>query len=309
MNFRLLSVVTLALFNTFTACKKDDAPADDQKNEISAHHDDQNNISNELDGVATEATGTLETEMGFSGRMMNGTNINSICGATAVADTMSNPRTVTITYNGNNCFGTHHRSGVVVLSMPAGTRWKNAGANITLNFQNFKIKRLTDNKSITINGSQTLTNVSGGLMMQLPMLGNITHTVSSSNMSIKFDDNTQRTWQIARKRVFTYNNGVVMTISGNHTIGNNTGVAEWGINRFGHAFTTSISQPLVFRQDCLGRLTSGEIRHEGFATATATFGLNSAGSPTTCPGAGATYYFKLSWTGPGGNSQSVILPY
>ena len=225
MNFRLMSVLTLALFTTFTACKKDDNPKDDTKDEITAHTDDQNNISNELDGVLTEATASLETEAGFSGRMMNGTDINTICGATAVADTMSNPRTITITYNGNNCFGTHHRSGVVVLSMPAGVRWRNAGAALTVSFQNFRIKRLIDNKSITINGSHTLTNVSGGLMIQLPQLSNITHTVSSSTMSIKFDDNTERTWQVARKRVFTYNNGVVMTISGNHTIGNNTGVA------------------------------------------------------------------------------------
>jgi hypothetical protein len=192
--------------------------------------------------------------------------------------------------------------------MPAGMHWKDAGAVLTVNIQNLKIKRLSDNKSITINGSHTVTNVNGGLLVQLPTLNNITHTIASSNMTITFDDNTQRAWQVARKRVFTYNNGVVLTITGNHTSGNNTGIAEWGTNRFGHAFTSSITSPLVFRQDCSLRLTSGQIKHEGFATATVTFGLDVSGNPTSCPGSGH-YYLKLSWTGPAGNTHNMILPY
>ncbi|HEY0355689.1 MAG TPA: hypothetical protein VGC29_05770, partial [Flavisolibacter sp.] len=127
-------------------------------------------------------------------------------------------------------------------------------------------------------------------------------------ISITFDDNSQRTWNVARKRVFTYNNGVVLTITGTHTEGNNTQIAEWGTNRFGHAFTTSITQPLVFRQDCLLRLTSGQVKHEGFATATVTFGLDASGNATTCPGSGH-YYLKINWTGPNGNSQELIKPY
>jgi hypothetical protein len=115
-------------------------------------------------------------------------------------------------------------------------------------------------------------------------------------------------WKVARKRTFTYNYGVVITETGNHTEGTNTKIAEWGVNRFGHAFTTSITEPLVVRQDCNFRLTHGEVKHEGIATATATFGLDVNGNPTSCPGLGS-YYFKLVWTGPGGNTHSAILPY
>lgn len=310
MNPRSLPVLALALITTFTACKKENNPTKepDQATEIKTHTDDQNRVSSELDEVANDANFALENNASFGGRLQSAQNTNSICGATAVADTAGNPRTITITYNGNNCAGTHQRTGTVVLSMPAGVRWKTAGAAITITFQNLKIKRLSDNKSITLNGAQTLTNVNGGLLMNLPNLQNITHTITSSNMSITFDDNTQRTWQLARKRVFTYNNGVVITVHGIGTNGSVTNAAEWGMNRFAHPFTTSITKPLVVRQDCSFRLTEGEIKHQGFATATATFGLNASGAPTGCPGTG-NYYYKLTWTGPGGNSASVILPY
>lgn len=305
MNFRMASVITLALITSFTACKKDEVKNDSSSTEVTTHSDDQNRVSGDLDDVTNDANLALESDFGFSGKQMN---VTSICGATAVADTMSNPRTITITYNGNNCQNTTLRTGTIVLSMPAGVRWKDAGAAITMTFQNLKIKRLSDNKSITLNGSHTLTNVSGGLMISLPNQGTIIHTLSSSNMSITFDDNSQRVWQVAKKRTFTYGNGINLAITGNHTEGNNTRIAEWGTNRFGHSFTTSITEPLRIRQDCNLRLVSGQIKHEGFATATATFGLDVNGAPTSCPGAGH-YYFKLEWTGPGGNTHSNIFPY
>lgn len=306
MNFRLMSVAALTVLVTFTACKKESTPKDNAT-EVSTHTEDQNYVSNEMDAVVNEANVALENDASFSGKMMGQQDLTNICGAVAVADTISNPRKITITYNGNNCFNTHHRTGTVVLSMPAGVRWKDAGAVLTITIQNLKIKRLSDNKSITINGTHTVTNVSGGLMFQLPNLNQIIHTING-NISISFDDNSQRTWNVARKRVFTYNNGVVLTITGTHTEGNNTQIAEWGTNRFGHAFTTSITQPLVFRQDCLLRLTSGQVKHEGFATATVTFGLDASGNATSCPGTGH-YYLKINWTGPNGNSQELIKPY
>ena len=196
----------------------------------------------------------------------------------------------------------------VILSMASNVRWRHAGAIINVTFQNYKVKRISDNKSITINGNQTYTNVTGGLLYQLSNVQSIIHTIASSNMSITFDDNSQRVWQIARKRTYTYNNGIVLEITGTHTVGNNNQIAEWGINRFGHAFTTSITHGLVIRQSCAFRLTSGEIKHEGFATSTVKFGLDSTGNPTTCPG-NNPYYFKVTWTGPNGASAMAILPY
>jgi hypothetical protein len=307
INFRLLPVLTLAVFTTFTACKKDSKPSTDSTTELATHADDQNQVSNQMDIVASEASLAIESSATYSGARVQNPPF-AVCDATLSLDSNSNPRKATITYSGTSCSGSYKRTGTVVVSMPANVQWKNAGATITVTYQNFKVTRLSDNKSVTINGSHTITNLSGGLLFNLPMLQSITHIVSSSGMSITFDDGSQRTWQVATRREFTYNNGIVLTITGNNSDGNTEGIAEWGTNRFGHAFMSLITQPLVIRQDCAFRLTAGEVKHQGFGTATATFGLDASGNPTACPGTGH-YYFKLTWTGPNGASASAILPY
>jgi hypothetical protein len=301
----LLIVTTLTASLFFTSCQKDSSGnTDDVATEASAHNDDESRVSSEIDAAANDADLVLESTAGFYARDPQ----SIICDASIAVDTMSNPRTITITYNGTNCLGNRTRTGVIVISMAQGVRWKNAGASVSLSFQNFKITRISDNKSITINGTKTYTNVSGGLLINLASLNSITHTITSSNMSITFDNGSQRTWQIARQRVFTYNNGVVITTTGTHTEGNVSGVAEWGTNRFGRAFTTSITTPVVIRQDCNFRITAGKVTHTLPAfTSSATFGLNAQGSPTTCP-AGA-FYLKLEWTGAGGNTHSALIPY
>ncbi|MBM3415631.1 MAG: hypothetical protein FJY20_04115 [Bacteroidetes bacterium] len=147
------------------------------------------------------------------------------------------------------------------------------------------------------------------MLINLPVLGTITHTITSGNMSVTFDNNTQRTWQVARQRVFTYNNGIVITITGLHSQNGISGIAEWGTNRFGNAFTTAITQPLVLKQDCSFRPGSGKAEHNtSFFTATVTLGLDANGNPTGCSGTDP-YYMKVVWTGPAGNTRSVLLPY
>jgi hypothetical protein len=308
MKTKILSFLTafLCLSMVFISCQKENRDTTDNTAEVSAHSDDDSRFSSESDGAANDINAVLETTAGFNGR---GNGIQVICDATVVVDTLSNPRTITITFNGTSCLPGRTRTGVIVVSMAQGVRWKNAGAQINVTFQNFKITRTRDNKSITINGTQTHTNVSGGLLINLPALGTITHTITSSNMSITFDNASHRNWQVARQRVFTYNNGVVITVTGMHSQGGVTGIAEWGTNRFGNTFTTAITSPLVVRQDCDFRLTTGTVKHTAAAfTATAAFGLDANGNPTSCPGTG-TYYYKIVWTGPGGNTRTVILPY
>ncbi|HEX2607724.1 MAG TPA: hypothetical protein VHK91_10110, partial [Flavisolibacter sp.] len=276
-----------------------------QETQLSVHADDQTRVSNEMDDVTNDLNVPLEQNSSFSGKIEGDT----ICGASISYDTLSSVRKITITYKGTDCGGFRSRTGSVVLSMPVGMRWKDVGAEITVTYQNLKITRSSDSKSITINGSHILKNVNGGLLRDL-LTGrpNITHTISSSNMSITFDDGSQRQWQVARKRVYTLAGGGTITITGNHEEGGVNGSAEWGTDRFGQTFITSITQPLVISGSCQFRLVSGEVKHSRAATsATVTFGLDKDGKPVSCPS--GTYYFKLSWTGPAGNTYTYIAPY
>jgi hypothetical protein len=305
LKIQLLAGICLFVSSTFFACKKNTAEAD-YATELSNQSDDQSRFTNETDAVANDANSVMDNYTSFTGR--EAATLALPCDATVVTDTVSNPRTITITYNGLNCQGTRTRTGVVKLSMPSTQRWKDAGAVLTVTITNLKITRLSDNKSITINGTKTITNVSGGLLRNLASLNSITHTITSSGITVTFDDGSTRSWQIAKKRVFTYNNGIVITTTGTYSDNGTTGISEWGTNRNGNAFVTSITQPLVVRQDCNFRLTSGQVTHSRLiATGVVTFGLDASGNPTSCPS--GTYYFKLVWTGANGVTRTVILPY
>lgn len=302
-----LSAVAFSLALVFYACKKDSSGTSgtDYTAEMTAQSDDQSQVSSSLDLTDADANAAIA-----SSSTMNGKVESAVCNATVTIDTASDPRTITIVYNGSDCFGTTTRTGTVILSMPHSQHWTDAGATLTITYQNLKITRTRDSKSITINGSKSITNVSGGTMVTLASRQSITHTITSNGITITFDNGTQGTWQIAEQRVFTYNNGIVVTTTGTHTDGTTTGIAIWGKNRLGNVFTCAITQPLVLRQDCNFRLVSGQVVHTrvGAFTATITFGLDATGVATSCPGTG-NYYFKAVWVSSTNVTKTVILPY
>ena len=296
----------------FTACKKTNndttTPTTEIATESQVHSDDQAAVANQTDEITTDASTVSENVIAVSG---NGpqTFFPNPCNSVVTYDTLNAVRTITITYNGLNCAGTLSRTGVVTISIPAGIQWKTAGAQLTITTTNLKITRVSTQKSITINGSEVITNVSGGLLRNLASVGTITHTINSPGITITFDNGTQRSWQVAKQRVFTYNNGMVITTTGTHTDGTMTGISEWGTNRFGNAFATQIIDPMVIRQDCNWRLTSGHVKHSKLLrTVDVTFGLDAAGNPTSCPGTG-TYYMKIVWVNAAGVTTTMILPY
>lgn len=311
MKLKIVSVLSLIFFSfvVFTACKKDDSTSNnDSENEVvSAAVTDESQVTTEMDGIALDAATAIEYEPTFSGN--NGVLDQIICDATVEYDTLTDPMTVTITYNGSNCGGGRSRTGSIVLAMAKGTEWRVAGSFFTITFNDLKITKTATNKSITITGTHTVTNVSGGLLIHLPTEGPITHIITSENMQVSFDNGTARSWNVAKQRVYTYDNGAVLTITGLHTEGDETGIAEWGTNRLGGSFTTSTVTPVVVKQSCNFRVTGGSVKHSTEAfSAVATFGLNASGESIDCPGTGS-YYYKLIWTGQNGGSLSLILPY
>lgn len=291
----------------FASCMKEAITATDYIGETTATADDHARFSVEEDAIFNEINAVLESTTGFAGR---GYSIqSSICDASITADTSGSTRTITITYNGSNCLGGRTRNGSVLISMPQSTRWRNPGAVISISFQNLKVTRNSDQKTMTINGTLTHTNVSGGLLANLQAGSTITHTISSTGMSVTLDNGQQRSWNVARRRVYSYNNGIVISSTGTSTQGSFQNVAEWGTNRFGNPFYTYSIQPMVIRQDCGFRLVSGKVAlSTNLFNATMTYGLDAAGMPTSCPATG-NYYLRVNWTGPSGLPRVVILPY
>jgi hypothetical protein len=306
-----LSVVAfLSIGMFFTSCKKSDVNNTDTTTEaeLKTQSDDQERFTNETDAVADDANAALENS-GISnlGETPQTPQLPHLCDFTVAIDTVATPRTITITYSGN-CLGNRTRTGTVVISFTPNFRWAEAGSSYTVTYKNLKITRNSDSKAITINGSKTITNISGGRLRSLATRGSaIIHEVTSPGMSVTFDNGAQRQWKMAKRRTFTYDNGIVVAISGVGTA--SAGLAEWGVNRFDKEFTNSIIEPLVVKQSCNFRLVSGKTAHTvGGFSSSVTFGLDSAGNPvTSCPT--GPFYYKAVWTRLNGNSYTVIAPY
>ena len=307
IGYLLIATLSFGLF--FTSCKKIDK-TNDNTEEFKMQSDDQSRFTNETDAVANDANTALENMGGsYGGETPTTPLLPSICDAAIVVDTASTPRKITITYNGLNCSGTRTRTGSVVISFAPSFRWNNPGANYSVTYQNLRITRISDNKSITINGTKTVTNVTGGRLRTLATRGSaIVHELTSSNMSITFDDGSSRTWQVAKRRTFTYSDGIVISVTGIAPTSIGAGVAEWGTNRNGNAFTTTFNSPLVVRQSCGFRLVSGQVTHNVLsASLSVTFGLNAEGNPVnSCV---LLLFYKVVWTGASGVSVSFIRPY
>lgn len=312
MKIQFILVAVLALSVSFLSCKKNNDVTASDNTDMVTHSDDQSNFSQSTDDITNDVNTTIDNYNAFDGFAGTGSVDNGItglpCNTTAVLDSAGGLRRITLTFNGPNCNNTRNRVGVILLTMPLAQHWKDAGAALTINVQSLKITRLSDGKSITVNGTIVATNVTGGRLRDLSSLGTIVHTITSTGMTVTFDNGSQRSWQIAKQRTFTYNNGIVITTIGTHVDGSTTGISEWGTNRFGNTFVTAITQPMVIRQDCSWRLVSGQVTHSRLAaTVVATFGLDSAGNPVSCPA--GTFYYKIVWTGANGIVRTYILPY
>ena len=326
-SFLFISTVTGLLFAACSKSNSSSSSSDTSQTDLQTQADDQSRVSNETDAAFNDVTTAMTSQASITGSSVNpglrygvetdGGNQDTvkaslICNATVTYDTVDNPHTITITYNGKTADSLRMRTGSIVISWKAGTHFSTAGDSVTVQFENLAITRLLGNKTITFNGTHIYTNVSGGSLISLVLGGTtqITHTITSNNMSITFDDGSQRTWSFARQRVFTYNGGLVIAESGFHTSGALTDISEWGTNRYGNSFTAQITTPITVASSCSLQATAGVyVLTNSAGVLTLTFGLNSSGQATGCPVSPSVYYFQLVWAGSGGKTYTFVLPY
>jgi hypothetical protein len=329
LSFLRITVI-VACIGLFFACSKNNSGGSNSTtttvDDLQTQSDDQTMASNEDDATNSDADAALSSNASIAGSSLNVTPVNGaikemgingvdstvtnvICDATITYDTTSTTRTVTITYNGANCWGNRTRTGSISISVPQGVHWGDVGATVNITIDNLKITRMRDNKTITFNGTKTITNVTGGLLKNLATVQPITHTIAAT-LTIVYPNGKSSDWNASKQRLFTYDSGAVITTTGTHSDGTNTNVAEWGTNRFGVSYESQITAPKVIAQSCDFRLTSGEnlITNSKGASATITYGLDATGAPTSCPGTGS-YYAKLVYVSPAGKTYTYIFPY
>lgn len=302
-----VSFVALSFSLLIASCKKESSPSKGTPAtaELQTTSDDQALASNENDAVSNDISASLESNTSYA-RVFADPNAPSasmraegdpvICDATLSYDTSGSIKKLTITYSGTNCWGNRKRTGTVVISEANGVHWKDQGAVVTVSIQNLTITRVADGKSIVINGKKIITNTSGGLLYTLANHGPVIHDFTDS-LSIVCDNGLARTWNVAKHRVFVYDNGIKLTTTGSHSDGTSNDIAEWGTDRFGISYTSRITVPKVIIQSCSFRLVAGQdtfTRNDKF-TAVVTYGLDASGNAvTSCPS--GNFYAKVAWT-------------
>lgn len=312
--FKFVLILIASAGLTFTSCKKSTSAVDDS---ISAK--DVNSVSNVVGSTSDDAAAAAGQVGSYKSLSLNWTNSNGnlLIDAT-ITDTSSGG--IVIQYAGlNACNGVLRKGTITVVGN--GTPWHQANAELTVTYNNLSITDQTTGNTYTLNGSHTITNVTGGLAWQvaagiaptnLTPTNTVTHNITSSNMVITFPNGAQKTWSVSRQRTWNYNSGV-LTVSYKSSLP--SGVVETGTNRFGETFTNSVTNTIIANNSCTTspfRPYTGTWEHQiSNRTATVQFGTNALGSPVgtaTYCGTYGLYGYYITYTN-GSRTLNLFLSY
>lgn len=301
-------VITLFCVTLINSCKKKEVE-ENLDPQVSQFNDDSNRYKAESD----QADGDINDQVkGLPGFGTAGSS-SPLCGATVDTSQLSQ-KIVIFNFDGiTPCFSpSRTRAGQIKVQLTAGNLWADVNAELTLTYINFKVKRLSDGKSITFNGVKTLKNINGNDWIGF-LAGTATfkYQERAYNVQVTFDNNLNTIWNSARVTEWTYTSSVTrlnFTSNGDTTINGVAHVDSWGVNRFNKSFTTYYTSPIHSNSYCgLWRFNSGELVHyvdgKNFIL---TLGVNEQGNPTTLA---CAYGYKVTWTAANGNTRTVILSY
>lgn len=307
----LLVAATIGLI--FTGCKK----TADTKPDIADDLAQQSLSATDQSRIESESNQSLDDVNSVIDGISATRSVASFACNVTIDSSLASTGFIKLTFNGNNCANTKSRTGVISVQLPYNsvtqtvTKWHVAGSTITLTYLNYKVTNLSDNKSLTFNGTHSVTNVNGGRLINITPGNPIVHKIRAG-MQLTFDDGTQRTWSVARTRTFSIASNILSTqLTGDTTINNYSNVAMWGINRAGENFSISITTPVIeniFGGTCLYKPLSGvRVHHKAAREITVTYGVDANGvaeAPGNCP-----YGYKFNWTNANGVAKQVIKQY
>jgi hypothetical protein len=311
----LLLAVTCLLITTsviFTSCKK----KEDKVDESGQASSDSRQAISENDASINDINQTISDYPLMHGRTSSPNQVASICGLSI--DTIgSYTGTIKLNYNGTTC-NNRTRTGSIkltIINYASGQRWKMAGCVMKLDYLNYRVTRASDGQFIELNGTQMLTNVSGGTWWEL-LIGtqpNLSSSVTGTNLSVNFNGAGTASYNINRKFTYTWaNNVLTCTGEGIGTSGGINNLENYGTTRDGDAFTSQVLTPIVWNSTCgWGAPLSGQllikVASKNFDLV-CQFGVNSSGTPITVGSNQCAYGWKLNWT-IGSSSQTKVIGY
>ena len=244
----------------------------------------------------------------------------------AIIDTgASGTGVIKINYYGQNADHTKGRTGEIKIQHAtiSGTviPWTTAAATATITFTQYEVIFLpaTVNKSIWLNGTATISNLSGGLLKNIanPLLvpGDSLVDKIRSKIDFTYNDNTTLiqtwVWYFNQHRVLKLEDTTVTaTIKGDTIINNTSNVTTRGTTRSGLNFYTNTTTPLVYNMsgsDFLYNPLTGIKMIRGITEPiTVTYGVNESGNYVSNIN---PYGYKFNWINSGGQPKGAVVKY
>src|ERR1035437_1011542 len=161
--FRFGFLMIAAMTLMFAGCKKDTTTNKGSANTESMQQltKDEINVENASDQALNDVNMVLSP-----GKLKS--TESWPCNATVTFGGIVNDTiTIDIDYHGKDCSNTHIRSGHVIVKKRYLEDWGLAGATVIVRLNNFTITKISNEKSLTLNGTKHFQNVSGHYLWEL----------------------------------------------------------------------------------------------------------------------------------------------
>jgi hypothetical protein len=251
-----LTLLWLMATITFTACKKKQKSIDITQASI-----DSRNAQAEIDAfVIYDVSNCLLTQRSLYYRNSGTLGTHGVTGSgyyPTYDTTNLKSGSILLNYDETGTYGDRKRTGrirITVENYATGQRWSQKGCVLKVDYLNYQITSPSIGKSILLNGSQRLTNVSGDESIL---------SVTGTNLSATFEDGKTASYNINRKLTCksNYSTKDPMIWCNVEAIGSFNGInnlENYGLTRDGVEFTSQVLTPVVFNSKCGGPV-AGEV--------------------------------------------------
>ncbi|MBA3663892.1 MAG: hypothetical protein H0W61_06750 [Bacteroidetes bacterium] len=307
--FNSALIVAIALTLGLSSCKKRKA----FKEEDGQTSEDSRTAQSENDASISDVNTEIGNNTLLHGRLVTpseAAQVQKALGVTAAAYTIDTTGaytgTIKINYNGTTV-NNRTRTGSIrltIIDYALGKRWKNPGCVVKVDYLAYKVTRASDGKSVQLDGTQNVTNISGSSWFELlflPAHPSIITSVTGTGLNVTFDGSKTAVYNINRKFTYSLPNGI-LTCTG-EGIGSSDGVSNlenYGTTRDGDSFTSEVTTPIVWNWTCgAWAPIQGEVNikvQDKEFTLKCLFGTDASGNAVAVGSNSCPYGFKVQWS-------------
>ncbi len=208
-----------------------------------------------------------------------------------------------LVYDGTVC-NNRKREGIIMVSILAYPlkKWKNQGCVLNIQYFAYKVTNLNSGRSVQFDGTQSITNESGGTWYDLKYLHKpgIVHSTRASDLKVSFNGGDYGIYNMSRRATYSMTDTVVnCKLEGTGSDGNNSDIESWGLTRNGIAFTSRVTSSILWSSACgIHSPTNGAllVKVDGKPfDLNASLGTDSNGNSFSGGAGNCSYGFRVNW--------------